>query len=193
MTLSIDGQRTKWGALKVVVQATWVWRVYCVCAMKRTWTKFLIAVSLFSWYMVALHGGYLLTPILQLEQMHREEGVLLRIGYSRRGNDSILLRLNAADERLYRGNLRGVSGQLEKYIGQPVTVWSQQIYEAWPPFVYEGFREIKQGNQLLLRYNEGSLLKQMRPVEISWFRFYLWLATIPVLIVGLACRKEANE
>lgn len=192
MTKPIDGLRTKWGAVKAAIQATWFWRVYGVCAMKRTWTKFLIATALVSWYGVALHGGCLLTPILQLEQMHREEGVLLSIGYSTKGLDSLRIRLDTGDERLYRGSLRGVKGQLEKYVGHPVTVWSQQIYEAWPPFIYEGFREMKQGNQLLLHYNEGALLKQMHPEHISWFKFYFCLAAIPLLIVGWACRKGVD-
>ncbi len=41
MSKSIDGLRTKWGAFKAVIRATWLWRVYGICTMKRPWISLL--------------------------------------------------------------------------------------------------------------------------------------------------------
>ena len=122
-------QCTKWNAFKSAVQSTWLWRVYGVCAMKRPWSKLLIAVSLCSLLMVARVAPGLLTPILELAQMDREEGVLMSASYHPRTQDFILVRLNTGEERSYRGSLGGI----DSYIGKPVTVWSQQVYEGWLP------------------------------------------------------------
>ena len=179
---------TKWVAIKATVQSTWLWRVYCVCAMKRTWTKFMVAVFLSSWVMFAMVSPRLLTPVLELEQMHRDEGILLRASHSPRFQDSILIRLNTGEERTYLGSISGIGGTLEKYIGQPVTVWSQRVYEGRPPFAYDGFMEISHGERMLLDYR---LIKRKQNVDsdISLLYFLFYLSITSLLIVGYVCRK----
>lgn len=181
--------RSKWAAFKGRVQATWLWRVYGVCAMQRNWTQVMVALSVFSWYMVAMFGCGLLTPILELDQMHRTEGVLLSVSYSSRGKDTLRIRLDSGEERKYLGRVFRARDEVEKAIGQRIVVWSQQVYEAWPPFVYERWQEAKLHEKLLFDYKDGASQKNARPTEIIFFKLYLFLATVPLLLVGWVCRK----
>ncbi|MFA7095278.1 MAG: hypothetical protein WC383_02205 [Gammaproteobacteria bacterium] len=59
--------RAKWQAVKKRVKATWLWRVFVVCAMRRLWTKFLVAISLVSSYGALMFGLDLITPRPPLE------------------------------------------------------------------------------------------------------------------------------
>jgi hypothetical protein len=68
-----------WQSIKSRVHATWFWRVFGVCAMKRLWTKFLVAVAIMAGFWGLYLGIDLLNPILPLEQLEQTEGVLVRL------------------------------------------------------------------------------------------------------------------
>jgi len=70
-----------------------------------------------------------------------------------------------------------------------VTVWTQQVYEAWPPFIYEKFMQIKQGEKLLHDYKGTIYINNLRPSITILFKFTLFLATVPLFLVGWICRK----
>lgn len=182
----------KWSTFKRVVQATWFWRVYGICAMKRTWTKLLIAISLFSWIMIARTGPDLLTPIIELNQMHRTEGVLLNVGFNPKGHDSLRIKTDDGEKITYLGNTFGGAGiDLVKLVGQRITIWSQQVYEGWPPFVFEGYREVRQGDKVLLKYSLTTR-KVLLDFETSEIHFLLYTAILPILVVGWVCRNEID-
>ncbi len=192
---SLSFVRKKWNGFKANVQATWFWRVYGLCAMKRTWSKFLIAVSLFSFLMFVRVAPGLLTPILELEQMRREEGLLLGVNFNPRGHDTLRIKTDAGEERIYFfGNSTGVKARIElsNAAGQRVIVWSQRIYDGWPPFIYEGVMEVKQGSKMLRGYNL-TFRKQSLADDIGLLHFLLYPAILPLLVVGWVCRKGTEK
>jgi hypothetical protein len=191
MTLLNEGMRTKWNALKATVRATWFWRVYGVCAMKRTWTKLLVAVSLCGLMVVARFGPGIFTPVLDLEQMHRKEGLVIGASINPKGHNSLRIRTDAGEKRTYLALSYVGFERLHGAAGQRVTVWSQRVYDGWPPFVYEGLMEAKLGNTMLLNYKMATEESSRRDY-IEIVRFFLYLFTIPLLVVGWACRKGAD-
>ena len=186
-----DGLRTKWKIFKEVVQATWLWRVYCVCAMKRTWTKFLVAVFLICGYWVIDEGLDLLTPIIALEQMPKKEGVLLEVLVPLKSvhDSQLVLQLDDGNKIHYRGTLR-YPAPMKSAIGQRITVWSQPVYEAWYPFYYECFRHVQQGEKVLVDYKNGigrkGYQENFSPI---FFGGAIVLTILSFLIVTWVCRK----
>lgn len=192
MNKLIDGLRTKFGVLKAVIQSTWFWRVYGVCAMKRTWMKLLIAVSLVSCLMIARISPGLLTPILELQQMNREEGILLSISFNPKGHDTLRIRTDNGKERVYLGGSMEAGYKTSDSVGKKVTVWSQRVYEGWPPFIFEGFKEVKQGDKMLLNYSVMEM-ESFHANFMSTIKFLCYLIIFPLLIVGWLCRKSSEE
>jgi hypothetical protein len=180
----------KWSAFKANVQATWFWRVYGVCAMKRTWTKLLVAVSLSSCFLIVRAGPGLLTPILELKQMNRHEGILINVFFNPKGHNSLLIKTDNGEELSYPGGSLDAVTKAGDSVGKRVTIWTQRVYDGWPPFIFEGVMEVKQKNKMLINY---SVKKRMESdaYDMSFIRFFLYLGVFSLLMVGWLCRKAA--
>lgn len=186
--------RAIWRAFKTRIQATWFWRVFGVCAMKKLWTKFMVAVSISGSYLIAFFGLELLNPVLTLEQMNRTEGVLLSVHHTMQSRhwSKIVIQTDGGVILTFRGSMIfGEDIPLRNSIGRRITIWSQPHYQAVPPFFYEEFQHVRSGNSTLVDYGrvEGSL-RLHGGGSPFWFKFSIALAIFPLLIVSLACRTE---
>lgn len=184
--------------IKARLQATWFWQVFGVCAMQKLWTKFFVAVVLVSGYVVAMAGLGLLTPIYSLAEMNRTEGVLIVAQKPLRNvsGSKIIIRKADGEKAFYLGVIRGSEEVILKAaIGKQVTVWSQVQYEAWPPFVYECFWHIQEGEKTLYDYNKRlpGRLRGRSLYDPALFKFALFMCLVPLLSVVIACRNPAKS
>ncbi len=189
---------TKWQAFKATVQATWFWRVYGIRAMKRKWTKYLLVFALFNTWMVIYGGIDRLTPILELKQLHQEEGILLSVYSPKRqaAGSKLVIRTNSGEKVTYLGSIYSEEKSLDAVIGQKITVWSQPVYEAWYPPYYQCFWQVAQGEKILIDYHNGEGRKYFREsYAAAVFFFYapLALAIFSLLRVTWVCRKGECE
>jgi hypothetical protein len=187
MTGPTNALRTKWDAFKAVVQSTWFWRIYGVCAMKRSWTKLLVAISLFSLMVVIVGGHSVWTPVLELGKMQRIEGVLVKVGYGRR-HGTLLVQLESGEMRTYYGDLHFKADKADACLNKQVTIWAQRIYEGWPPFIYDEFQEMKLDGEMMLGYN-FERQQQIRTENLIFYRYFFYIFVISILLVGVVCRK----
>jgi len=189
--------RAKWRAFKTRIQATWFWRVFGVCAMKKLWTKFLVAVAIAGGWLSALFGLDLLNhPIPPLMEMSRTEGVLVHVyqPLSSAHGSKIRIRTKNGVEITYRGSM--FDNEKESLLGangMRVVVWSMPYFEAWPPFYYESFWQVEwEGEVLLTEERTRAFRERNKPNTIYWFKFSLALVFFPLFIVMLTCRKEGS-
>jgi len=188
--------RARWRAFKTRIQAIWFWRVFGVCAMRKLWTKFLVAVAIAGCYLAAMFGLDLLTPVLALEKMNRTEGVPVAVygGSSARhssGASKIVIRTDTGEEKTFRGFSLDKDSVVRLKKTSRLIVWSQVAYEAWPPFIHERFWRIQEGKEVLVSYGDLDARKQ-RHIDPFWFQFSCALAILPLLIVVSTCRREAS-
>ncbi|MFA7095279.1 MAG: hypothetical protein WC383_02210 [Gammaproteobacteria bacterium] len=127
--------------------------------------------------------------------MHKETGTLIKVYRPLRSARGSLLtiRQDSGEEVTRRGRITD-KGQFEKALGRRVTIWSNTVYEAWPPFVYSRFWHVQQGDDVLIDYRE----QQMRWQEIrnGWvftFKMCVALAIFPLVIIGLVCGVDTRQ
>jgi hypothetical protein len=193
-TLTAD-LRERWNAFKKRVQATWFWRVFGICAMRKLWTKFLVAVAIAGFWLSALFGMDLLNPAPLLEQLNRTQGVLVHVYQPIRNayGAKVRIRTETGEELTFRGDMFDDDKvRLLAAKEKRVTVWSMPFYEAWPPFYYERYCQIQEEERVLVgyeRWRRGHL--DMKPTAIKLLQISLTLVLLPVFIVILACRRGA--
>lgn len=180
----------KWRVFKTRVQATWFWRVFGVCAMKKLWTKFLVAAAIMAGFWSLYLGVDLSNPILPLEKLNRTEGVLVYVYKPLRNvyGAKIRIRTDAGEEITFRGTMRDDAVLAMK--DKRITVWSQPYYEVWPPFYYNRFWWVQDGDRVLLKDDTHWIGRShARPMDIYLFKLTLILTISCSGIVTLACRK----
>ncbi|MCX5877327.1 MAG: hypothetical protein NT087_13735 [Deltaproteobacteria bacterium] len=184
--------------IKARLQATWFWQVFGVCAMQKTWTKFLVAAIIVSGYVVVMAGLELLTPIYSLEEMNRTEGVLVVAQQPLRNiyGSKVIIRKDDGEKAFYRGAIRDSEDIILKAaIGKQVTVWSQIEYSVRPPFVYERFWHIQEGEKILYDYDSwlpGRLFGRAQKSP-ALFKFSLFMFIVLLVIVVSACRNPVKS
>lgn len=187
------GLGTIWRAFKTRFQATWFWRVFGVCAMRKLWTKFLVAVAIMAGFWSLYFGVYLLNPILPLNQLPQTKGVLVHVYQPLRTvhDSKIRIRTDGGDEITYRGSLYDdAKTRLLAAKGKQVTVWSQPYYEVWLPFYYMRFWQVQEDDHVLVSYADLYQGKLRSRPGYAWLsKFLLALTTLSLAIVILACRK----
>ncbi|RQM76282.1 hypothetical protein EHZ47_09525 [Aeromonas jandaei] len=194
MTMDIFAFRKQWRMTKARMQATWFWRVFGVRAMQKGWTKFLVAVAIMAGFWSGFFYVELLNPILPLEQLTKNEGVLVQVYKPlRTAHDSaIRILTDSGEEIAYRGSIYNKAALLAAK-GKRVTVWSQPYYKFWWPFYFEQAWQVQEGEQVLISYeNTYKGLLRYRPSD-EWLAKHLLILTILSLaIVALACHKGAT-
>lgn len=180
-------------SIKAYLQATWFWQVFGVCAMQKLWTKFLVATSLMSGIMAFMPGLELLTPIYDLNEMNRTEGVLMKVAYKGKTayGKRIVIQNDAGKPVIFRGTIYNDNPLLRAAIGKRVTVWSQIQYDLKRPFGYECFWHIQEGEKVLIDY-DGQLanrLKARSSTNPALLKFFLFMFIVPLIIVLIVCRK----
>ena len=124
--------------------------------------------------------------------MNRHEGILLSISFNPKGHDTLHIRTDNGEELTYLGGSIEAGYKTSDSVGKRVTVWTQRIYEGWPPFIFEGFREVKQDNKMLLNYSVTKM-REVYAFHMDDLRFFSYLIVFPLLIVSWVCRKETAE
>ncbi|MCF5864021.1 hypothetical protein K3H50_11810 [Aeromonas veronii] len=194
MTMDIFAFRKQWRMTKARMQATWFWRVFGVRAMQKGWTKFLVAVAIMAGFWCVFFCVELLNPILPLEQLTKNEEVLVQVYKPlRTAHDSaIRILTDSGEEIAYRGSIYNKAALLAAK-GKRVTVWSQLYYRFWWPFYFEQAWQVQEGEQVLISYeNTYKGLLRYRPSD-EWLAKHLLILTILSLaIVALACHKGAT-
>lgn len=149
------------------------------------------------------HGGLLervfyvelLNPILPLEQLTKNEGVLVQVYKPLRTahNSAIRILTDSGEEIAYRGSIYNEAALLAAK-GKRVTVWSQPYYKFWWPFYFEEAWQVQEGEQVLISYeNTYKGLLRYRTSD-EWLAKHLLILTILSLaIVALACHKGATS
>ncbi|MDO9226519.1 MAG: hypothetical protein Q8M09_06860 [Pseudomonadota bacterium] len=185
--------RARWCGFKAHAQATWFWRVFGVCAMRKLWTKFLVAVAIYAGFWFLYIGVDLLNPILPLEKLNRTEGALVHVYQPLRNvyGAKVRIRTASGEEITYRGTMYDdAEALLLAMKGKQVTVWSQPYYEVWLPFYYNRFWRVQDGDRVLLKDDTHWIGRNhMRPTDIRLLKLSLALTISCVGIVILACRK----
>ncbi|PJC94080.1 hypothetical protein CUC44_05095 [Aeromonas lusitana] len=176
---------------KVRFQSTWFWRVFGICAMQKGWTKFLVAVAIMAGFWSVVLYVELLNPALPLEQLTKNEGVLVQVYKPlRTAHDSaIRILTDSGEEIAYRGSIYNKAALLAAK-GKRVTVWSQPYYRFWWPFYFEQAWQVQEGEQVLISYeNTYKGLLRYRSSD-EWLAKHLLILTILSLaIVALVCHK----
>ncbi|MCV3284410.1 hypothetical protein [Aeromonas veronii] len=191
MTMDIFAFRKQWRMTKARMQATWFWRVFGVRAMQKGWTKFLVAVAIMAGFWSVFFYVELLNPILPLEQLTKNEGVLVQVYKPlRTAHDSaIRILTDSGEEIAYRGSIYNKAALLAAK-GKRVTVWSQPYYKFWWPFYFEQAWQVQEGEQVLISYeNTYKGLLRYRPSDEWLAKHLLILAILSLAIVALACHK----
>lgn len=186
--------REKWRMTKSRFQSTWFWRVFGVCAMKKLWTKFLVAVAIMAGFWSLFFYIDWLNPVLPLEQLTRNEGVLVHVYQPLRSAHGSKLRIqtDSGEEITYRGSIYDKAGLLAAK-GKRVAIWSQPYCELWLPFYYEHFWQVQEGEQVLVSYENSYKGRLRYRPDYAWLAKRLLVLTLLSLsIVILACRKQAT-
>ncbi len=177
------------------LKATWFWQIFGVCAMQKTWTKFLVAVALVALFPMAMSGLELLTPIYRLDGMHKTDGVLLLAKQPARNiyGSRVVIRKDNGEKAYYWGAIRGGREEdaLKAALGKRITVWSQIQYDIRPPFVYEHFWHIQEsGGTILIDYDTwySGRLKGASSIDPAIFKFSLFMFTLSLIVVAVACQ-----
>lgn len=191
MTMDIFAFRKQWRMTKARMQATWFWRVFGVRAMQKGWTKFLVAVAIMAGFWSLFSYVQSLNPVLPLEQLTKNEGLLVHVYQPLRTAHGSTIRIltDSGKEIAYRGSLFDIT-LLVAAKGKRVTVWSQPFYDLWWPFYYERVWQIQEGAQVLMSYESVYQSRQSNKSSHIWLaKRLLILALLSLVIVALACHK----
>jgi hypothetical protein len=189
--------RIKWQRFKARAQDTWFWQVFGVCAMRKLWTKFLVAVAIMAGFCSFYLGvDLLMNPILPLNQLNQTQGVLVHVYQPLRNahGAKIIIRTDTGDEITFRGTMYDEAKTLLLAMkGKRVTVWSQPYYEIWLSFYYDRFWQVQDEERVLVSYDGYWIGRQHRkPTDIKLFKFTLTLTLLSLGIVIVACRRSAR-
>ncbi|MFB2871691.1 hypothetical protein [Aeromonas jandaei] len=194
MTMDIFAFRKQWPMTKARMQATWFWRVFGVRAMQKGWTKFLVAVAIMAGFWSLFSYVQSLNPVLRLEQLTKNEGLLVHVYQPLRTahGSTIRIQTDSGEEIAYRGSIFDIT-LLVAAKGKRVTVWSQPFYDLWWPFYYERVWQIQEGAQVLMSYESVYQSRKSNKSSHIWLAKHLLILTILSLaIVALACHKGAT-
>ncbi|WP_421195330.1 hypothetical protein [Aeromonas jandaei] len=194
MTMDIFAFRKQWRMTKARMQATWFWRVFGVRAMQKGWTKFLVAVAIMAGFWSLFSYVQSLNPVLRLEQLTKNEGLLVHVYQPLRTahGSTIRIQTDSGEEIAYRGSIFDIT-LLVAAKGKRVTVWSQPFYDLWWPFYYERVWQIQEGAQVLMSYESVYQSRKSNKSSHIWLAKHLLILTILSLaIVALACHKGAT-
>ncbi|BCS47916.1 MULTISPECIES: hypothetical protein [Aeromonas] len=191
MAMDIFAFRKQWRMTKARIQATWFWRVFGVRAMQKGWTKFLVAVAIMAGFWSLFSYVQSLNPVLPLEQLTKNEGLLVHVYQPLRTahGSTIRIQTDSGEEIAYRGSIFDIT-LLVATKGKRVTVWSQPFYDLWWPFYYERVWQIQEGAQVLMSYESVYQSRKSNKSSHIWLAKHLLMLTILSLaIVALACHK----
>lgn len=107
-------------------------------------------------------------PVLKLEQLNKQAGVLTGAGFSGKNrNRWVSLRLLDGQTVTYNVVSPGKIDLLKELVGQPVVVWSQKRFSFLPPYG-EDLLEMQQQEKRLLNYDYAGRLKR-RHLGFIWY------------------------
>ena len=112
MAMDIFAFRKQWRMTKARIQATWFWRVFGVRAMQKGWTKFLVAVAIMAGFWSLFSYVQSLNPALPLEQLTKNEGLIVHVYQPLRTAHGSTIRILADSGEVYRSSyhLTGADG-----------------------------------------------------------------------------------
>ncbi len=184
-------------SIKAYLQATWFWQVLGVCAMQKLWTKFLVAVLIMAGIGAFRSSLELLTPIYRLDEMNRTEGVLMKVASKGRNayKKRIIIRKDNGEQVIFRGTIRSEHTLMKAAIGKQVAVWSQVQYDFIPPFLYERFWHIQEGEKILINYGGyfPVRLKVNSHFEPALLKFFLFMFFVPLIIILIVCQRGTKK
>jgi len=192
--MEIFALRKQWRMTKAHIQATWFWRVFGIRAMQKGWTKFLVAVAIMAGFWSLFSYVQSLNPALPLEQLTKNEGVLVHVYQPLRTAHGSTIRIlaDSGEEIAYRGSIYNEAALLAAK-GKRVTVWSQPFYDLLWPFYYERVWQIQEGTQVLMSYESVYQSRQSNKSSHIWLaKRLLILAILSLAIVALACHKGVS-
>lgn len=119
-------------------------------------------------------------PVLKLEQLNKQTGVLVGAGVSgKHRNRWVSLRLPDGLTVTYNADSAGLKSIeiLRPLVGQTVVVWSQKRFSFMPPY-WELLMEVQHQDRMLLNYSHDTRLK-FRHAGLIWY-------ILPGLMIVLA-------
>lgn len=132
-------------------------------------------------------------PVLKLEQLNKQAGVLMGAGFSGK-NRNRWVSLRLPDGRTMTFNADSALGKIDELkvlVGQPVEVWSQKRFSFLPPYG-EDLMEIRHQEMMLLNYNSDERLKR-RHLGFIWYVLPGLMIVLPLLTLWNINRPPAQS
>jgi len=190
----VGGVKEGWWSIKAWFHSTWFWRVFGICAMRKGYTKFAVAIVLMTGFWEIYTAVDLLNyPVKPREELTVTEGVLVAYTVPVRSlhRQRIHIRKGNGEEITFWGSIY-YSDRFRGAKGKRVKVWSRKRIKAWFPFYYDEFMHVQQGNKVLAEYSRDTYQRL-----VSWefkdravISFLTKLNGVCILIVLIGCRRE---
>lgn len=185
-------------AFVALIKSSLLWRVYFVFAMKRSWTKLLVAVALVLIFPVVMFGVSLLNwPLPSISNMDKTEGTLVSVYNPLKPNRKASIRVStiSGEDLKYRGASfdKAQTDTLRKNIGRAVLVRSNWFYDIAPPFYYRKYFRIEIDGRIIFdlggsNYFNDSYYESER--RIFWG--FIIVIAISLFLVFFACFRDAR-
>lgn len=186
---------TKYGSLINKFRTTEVYQIFVVRASQKTETTVLY------WLFIGLLGATItfwldrFNPVLDLAQMHTEQGILAKFTPSSRSNCANGLTIKTIDQQLLKYKVclnTQQENELKSIVGQPITVWSQSDIGIFGS--EEQINQIQHDEHLLIDYGNIKPHAERSKVTMPWITRVLALITmLPLLRIWWVNRREITK